>query len=187
MVGIRPFKSIAKVGAGAKKLITLPLNEMKKEQGNLASGLGKGAKEFLHAVSLEVLQLGANIAGFSENLALGGTGSGTQPGGPVEAEAGAEGRHGAMAGAAGASTTTSSSSSLAAAAQPADIRQGLQQASTRLSSGIQAALLLTNDDTYSHRLLTDAGATAGAIKCTLLGARNQLDPERYFNNIKSEL
>jgi len=180
VVGIRPFKSIAKVGAGVKKLITLPLNEMKKEEGNLASGLGKGAKEFLHAVSLEVLQLGANIAGFSEALALGDKGR-------HGAAAEAEGAGAAMAAPGASSSSSSFPTAAAAAAQPADIRQGLQQASTRLSSGIQAALLLTNDDTYSHRLLAAAGATAGAIKCTLLGARNQLDPERFLNNIKSEL
>ena len=103
VVGIKPFKSLYKVGAGAKKLITLPIQEF-RQTGSVTTGLKKGASSFLHAVSLEVLQLGANIAGLLDSQ--------------DDAEEGARdgGRH-----------------------QPADIRQGLRQASIRLSSGMIAA------------------------------------------------
>ena len=157
VVGIRPFKSIAKVGAGARKLITLPLQEY-KEQGNLADaayGLKRGAKEFLHAVSLEVLQLGANIAGFGEVILSDKNHQAENPDVP-------------------------------------DIRQGLQQASSRLSSGIHAAATCLSMDqwqanTVMGAVVATAGATAGAIRCTLIGARNSLDPERYYEDkLRSE-
>ena len=130
----------------------------------MTTGLKKGASSFLHAVSLEVLQLGANIAGLLDSQ--------------DDAEEGARdgGRH-----------------------QPADIRQGLRQASIRLSSGMIAAaeLIQVGGGPGASASPTDraqdtlgrlravagatAGATAGAIKCTLLGARNSLDPERFQN------
>ena len=129
-----------------------------KEQGNLADaayGLKRGAKEFLHAVSLEVLQLGANIAGFGEVILSDTNHQAENPDVP-------------------------------------DIRQGLQQASSRLSSGIHAAATCLSMDqwqanTVMGAVVATAGATAGAIRCTLIGARNSLDPERYYEDkLRSE-
>ncbi|UPR00789.1 putative autophagy-related protein [Chloropicon primus] len=150
VVGIKPLKSICKVGAGAKKLITLPMKEF-REGGAITHGLKKGASSFLHALSLEILQLGANIAGLLD---------GDEEGADRD--------------------------------QPADIRQGLKQASSRLSSGMLAAAELVGAGQTSKAadLKAVAGATfrstAGAIKCTLLGARNSLDPERFQNQKKEQ-
>ena len=165
VAALSPLKSIFSVGAGAKKLITLPLEEYKKEEGgSLAVGLRKGAQEFLHAVSLEVLMMGANIAGLSEML--------------LERDNGEEDSGGGGGGGgAGAEDSSLGEWKRLETEAPADLRRGLEQASTRLSAGISAAAELMSEDHKVKGVLKAGGALAGAIKILAVGARNSLDPE----------
>ncbi len=175
VAGIRPLKSLSKVGAGASKLITEPLEEYKR-QGNVAQGLQRGVSAFAHALSLEVLQMGAHLAGGAqEALRPGGGTADTVPEAP-EARA------------------------------PADLQEGLSQALDQLAWGLDAASAVVSGQVGVLRqsegglgstlmgalravpsaVAAPAGAAAGAVKVTLQGARNALDQERYYDRLDDD-
>jgi len=175
VAGIRPLKSLSKVGAGASKLITEPLEEYKR-QGSVAQGVQRGVSAFAHALSLEVLQMGAHLAaGAQEALRPGGGGADSVPEAP-EARA------------------------------PADLQEGLSQALEQLAWGLDAASAVVSGQVGVLRqsegglgstlvgalravpsaVAAPAGAAAGAVKATLQGARNALDQERYYDRLDDD-
>ena len=172
VTGIRPIKSLSKVGVGASKLVTLPLAEY-KQQGDVVRGVKQGVTEFLHAVSLEVLQLSANIAGGAETVLkpeIGTLPTSSQERAPANVREG-----------------------LSQAAN--QLSWGLQAAAAVVSGHISSARQ-TDQDVKSSILsalkmiptavAVPAGAAAGAVKVTLQGVRNQYDAERYLDRLDDE-
>ena len=176
VAGIRPLKSLSKVGAGASKLVTEPLEEYKKRHGNIARGVQRGMAAFAHALSLEVLQMGAHLA------------SGAQE---------------ALRPAAGVADALPE---VPDARAPADLQEGLAQALDQLAWGLDAASAVVSGQVGVLRqsegglgstlmgalravpsaVAAPAGAAAGAMKVTLQGARNAMDQERYYDRLDDD-
>lgn len=175
VAGIRPLKSLSKVGAGVSKLITEPLEEYKR-QGNVAQGVQRGVSAFAHALSLEVLQMGAHLAGGAQEALRPGSGAADSVPEAPEARA------------------------------PADLQEGLSQALDQLVWGLDAASAVVSGQVGVLRqsegglgstlmgalravpsaVAAPAGAAAGAVKVTLQGARNALDQERYYDRLDDD-
>ncbi|CAM6061747.1 unnamed protein product [Sphagnum tenellum] len=180
--GVGPIRPLYAVGSGAAKLLVLPAEHYHKDR-RLLRGMRKGAFAFVRSISLEALSLGAHLAaGAHEILQHAEVALGGSPIQPLYSIDRGELR--------------------SRPPQPADTREGFQQACESMSQGLErtASSLLGNPLKVYQRgagaglavasalwaapaaAVAPASAAAVAVQRALLGVRNGLDPEHKWES-----
>ncbi|XP_060676468.1 autophagy-related protein 2 isoform X1 [Ziziphus jujuba] len=186
--GLPAVRSLVAVGAGATKLVSMPIENYRKDK-RLLKGMQRGATAFLRSISLEAIGLGVHLAAGAHNILL-------------QAEY--------------LSTTISPSipwpipSKLKTNVrfnQPKDAQQGIEQAYESLSDGLgKSASALVRTPLKNFQRGASAGsalasavravpaaaiapvsACASALHYTLLGVRNSLDPQHKKESMEKYL
>ncbi|KAK9109179.1 hypothetical protein Sjap_017239 [Stephania japonica] len=186
--GLPPIRSLFSVGSGAAKLVSLPVNNYRKDR-RLLKGIQRGAVAFLRSISLEAIGLGVHLTAGAHDVLLQTEYILTSFPPSVTAPARIK-------------TETSVRSN-----QPEDAQQGIQQAYESLSDGFSrtaSALVGTPLKEYQRgagagsalasavcaapaAAIAPASATMRALHCALLGVRNKLDPEHKKESMEKYL
>ncbi|KAF3435392.1 hypothetical protein FNV43_RR22481 [Rhamnella rubrinervis] len=177
--GLPTIRSLVAVGAGAAKLISMPVENYRKDK-RLLKGMQRGTTAFLRSISLEAVGLGVHLAAGAHDILLQAeylfTTIAPSVPWPVPSKL---------------KTNVRSN-------QPKDAQQGIQQAYESLSDGLgksASALVRTPLKKYQRgasassafatavravpaAAIAPASACASAVHCAFLGFRNSLDPER---------
>ncbi|KAK6241046.1 Atg2/VPS13 [Theobroma cacao] len=177
--GLPTIRSLVAVGAGAAKLVSLPLENYRKDQ-RVLKGMQRGTIAFLRSISIEAVGLGVHLAAGTRDFLLQAEYMFTSTSPPVSWPS--QGK-----------TKTNVRHN-----QPQDAQQGIQQAYESISDGLEksaSALVQTPLKKYQRgasassalatavravpaAAIAPASACASAVHCALLGLRNSLDPER---------
>ncbi|KAM1790718.1 hypothetical protein ACFX12_034755 [Malus domestica] len=185
--GLPTIRSLVAVSAGARKLVSLPIESYRKDK-KLLKGMQRGTIAFLRSISLEAVGLGVHLAAGAYDILL-------------QAEYLLTGIPSAPWSVPHKMKTNVRSN------QPIDAQQGIHQAYESLSDGLgksASALIRTPLKKYQRgagagpalataaravpaAAITPASACASAVHCALLGFRNSLDPERKKESIEKYL
>ncbi|KAM7252459.1 hypothetical protein ACFE04_024342 [Oxalis oulophora] len=186
--GLPTIRSLVAVGAGAAKLVTMPVDNYRTDH-RVLRGMQRGTFAFLRSISLEAIGLGLHLAAGANDFLLQAecvlTSSPYSVARPVQSKPKTNVR----------------------CNQPKGAKQGIQQAYESLSGGLgksASALVRTPLNTY-HRgasagsalatavrgvpaaAIAPASACASALHYTLLGLRNSLDPEHKKESMEKYL
>ncbi|KAL5541102.1 hypothetical protein UlMin_043388 [Ulmus minor] len=186
--GLPTIRSLVAVGAGAAKLVTLPLENYRKDK-RVLKGMQRGITAFLRSISLEAVGLGVHLAAGAHDILLQAeyTFSNISPTIP--------------------SPVSRKRRTKVRSNQPKDAQEGIQQAYESLSDGLgksASALVQTPLKKYQRgagtgsalaaavravptAAIAPASACASAVHCALLGFRNSLDPERKKESMEKYL
>ncbi|KAK6916462.1 Autophagy-related protein 2/VPS13, C-terminal [Dillenia turbinata] len=186
--GLPTIRSIVAVGSGAAKLVSLPIKNYKKDR-RLLKGMQRGTIAFLRSISLEAVGLGVHLAAGAHEILLQAEYIMTSipPSVPWHAQSRVR-------------TNVRSN-------QPKSAKQGIRLACESLSDGLgksASALVRTPLKTYRRgdgagsalvtavkaapvAAIAPASATARAVRYTLLGVRNSLDPEHKKESMEKYL
>ncbi|PON69112.1 Autophagy-related protein [Parasponia andersonii] len=186
--GLPPIRSAVALGAGAAKLVSLPVENYRKDK-RVLKGMQRGITAFLRSVSVEAVGLGVHLAAGAHDILLQAeyrlTNSDPSIPRPISSKMKANVRSN----------------------QPKDAQQGIQQAYESLSNGLEksaSALVGTPLKKYQRgagagsalaaavravpaAAIAPASACAGAVHYALLGFRNSLDPEHKKESIEKYL
>ncbi|TQD69159.1 hypothetical protein C1H46_045308 [Malus baccata] len=183
--GLPTIRSLVAVSSGARKLVSLPIENYKKDK-RLLKGMQRGTIAFLRSISVEAVGLGVHLAAGTHDILL--QGEYLLTGIPSSAPWSAAHKM---------KTNVRSN-------QPKDAQQGIHQAYESLSDGLgksASALVRTPLKKYQRgagatsalttavravpaAAIAPATACASAVHCALLGIRNSLDPERKKESIE---
>ncbi|XP_062022613.1 autophagy-related protein 2 isoform X2 [Rosa rugosa] len=186
--GLPTIRSLVAVGAGAAKLVSLPVEHYRKDK-RVVKGMQRGTIAFLRSISLEAVGLGVHLAAGAHDILLQAEYLLTSipPSVPWSAPHRVK--------------------SSARSNQPKDAQQGIHQAYESLSDGLgksASALVRTPLKKYQRgagagsalasavravpaAAIAPASACASAVHCALLGFRNSLDPERKKESMEKYL
>ncbi|KAF5444049.1 hypothetical protein F2P56_036553, partial [Juglans regia] len=186
--GLPTIRSLVAVGSGAVKLVSLPVENYKRDR-RVLKGMQRGTAAFLKSISLEAFGLGVHLAAGAHDLLH-------------QAEYILTSIPPSVPWAGGSKMKTNVRSD-----QPKDAQQGLQRAYENVSDGLgksASALVRTPLKKYQSgagavsalasaiqavpaAAIAPASACASAVHCTLLGFRNSLDPERKKESMEKYL
>ncbi|KAG6653101.1 autophagy-related protein 2-like isoform X1 [Carya illinoinensis] len=186
--GLPPIRSFVAVGSSAVKLVSLPVENYKRDR-RVLKGMQRGTAAFLRSISLEAVGLGVHLAAGAHDILRQAEYIFTSipPSVPWAGQ--------------------STSKTHVRSDQPNDAQQGLQRAYESLSDGLgksASALVRTPLKEYQRgagagsalasairavpaAAIAPASACASAIHYTLLGFRNSLDPERKKESMEKYL
>ncbi|PQQ10892.1 autophagy-related protein 2 [Prunus yedoensis var. nudiflora] len=186
--GLPTIRSLVAVGAGATKLVSLPIESYRKDK-RVLKGMQRGTIAFLRSISLEAVGLGVHLAAGAHDILL-------------QAEYLLTGIPSSAPWSVPHKMKTNVRSN-----QPKDAQQGIHQAYESLSDGLgksASALVRTPLKKYQRgagagsalatavravpaAAIAPASACASAVHCALLGFRNSLDPERKKESMEKYL
>lgn len=186
--GLPTIRSLVAVGAGAAKLVSLPIESYRKDK-RVLKGMQRGTIAFLRSISLEAVGLGVHLAAGAHDILL-------------QAEYLLTGIPSSAPWSVPHKMKTNVRSN-----QPKDAQQGIHQAYESLSDGLgksASALVRTPLKKYQRgagagsalatavravpaAAIAPASACASAVHCALLGFRNSLDPERKKESMEKYL
>lgn len=186
--GLPPIRSVVALGAGAAKLVSLPVENYRKDK-RVLKGMQRGITAFLRSISVEAIGLGVHLAAGAHDILLQAEYmlANTTPAVPRP--------------------ILSQTKPNVRSKQPKGAQQGIQQAYESLSSGLEksaSALVQTPLKKYQRgagagsalaaavravpgAAIAPASACAGAVHYALLGFRNSLDPERKKESMEKYL
>ncbi|XP_062091472.1 autophagy-related protein 2 [Humulus lupulus] len=186
--GLQPIRSVVALGAGAAKLVSLPVESYRKDK-RVIKGIQRGITAFIRSISVEAVGLGVHLAAGAHDILL-------------QAEYRLTNSDPSIPRAISSKMKANVRSN-----QPKDAQQGIQQAYESLSTGLEksaSALVGTPLKKYQRgagagsalaaavravpaAAIAPASACAGAVHYTFLGFRNSLDPERKKESIEKYL
>uniref|UniRef100_A0A803NKV6 Autophagy-related protein 2 n=1 Tax=Cannabis sativa TaxID=3483 RepID=A0A803NKV6_CANSA len=186
--GLPPIRSVVALGAGAAKLVSLPVESYRKDK-RVIKGIQRGITAFIRSISVEAVGLGVHLAAGAHDILL-------------QAEYRLTNSDPSIPRAVSSKMKENVRSN-----QPKDAQQGIQQAYESLSNGLEksaSALVGTPFKKYLRgagagsalaaavravpaAAIAPASACAGAVHYTFLGFRNSLDPERKKESIEKYL
>ncbi|KAJ8763370.1 hypothetical protein K2173_002253 [Erythroxylum novogranatense] len=185
--GIPTIRSMAAVGSGAAKLVSLPVESYRKDK-RVIKGMQRGTIAFLQSVSLEAVGLGVHLAAGVHDILLQAEYIVTKVPAvswPINNQPQPNVRF----------------------SQPKNAQEGIKQAYESFSNGLgksASALIQTPLNKYQRgasagsalstaiqavpaAALAPFSACASAAHCTLLGLRNSLDPEHKQESMEKYL
>ncbi|KAF5727248.1 hypothetical protein HS088_TW22G00937 [Tripterygium wilfordii] len=186
--GIPTVHSLVAVGAGAAKLVSLPVENYRKDR-RVLKGMQRGTIAFLRSISLEAVGLGVHLAAGAHDILLQAecilTSTTTPVSWPIQDKRKTNVR----------------------CNQPKNAQQGIHQAYESLSDGLEksaSALVRTPLKRYQRgasagsafatavravpaAAIAPASACASAVHYALLGLRNSLDPEHKKESLEKYL
>ncbi|KAB1207098.1 Autophagy-related protein 2 [Morella rubra] len=186
--GLPTIRSLVTVGSGAVKLVSLPVENYRRDR-RVLKGMQRGTAAFLRSISLEAVGLGVHLAAGAHDILLQAEYILTSIPPSVP-----------RAGRSKMKTNVRSD-------QPKDAQEGIQRAYESLSDGLgksASALVRTPFKKYQSgagagsalasairgvpaAAIAPASACASAVHYTLLGFRNSLDPERKKESMEKYL
>ncbi|XP_050365139.1 autophagy-related protein 2 isoform X2 [Argentina anserina] len=186
--GLPTIRSLVAVGTGAAKMVSLPVEQYKKDK-RVLKGMQRGTIAFLRSISLEAVGLGVHLAAGTHDVLL-------------QAECLLTSVPPSVPWSAPHRVKSSARSN-----QPKDAQHGIHQAYESLSDGLgrsASALVRTPLKKYQRgagagsalasavravpaAAIAPASACASAVHCALLGFRNSLDPERKKESMEKYL
>lgn len=186
--GLPPVRSLVAVGSGAAKLVSLPVENYRKDK-RVLKGIQRGTIAFLRSISLEAVGLGVHLAAGAHDILL-------------QAECILTNIPPSVSLPAQDKTKTNVRCN-----QPKDAHQGIQQAYESFSDGLgRSASALIQQPLKKYQrgasagsalatavrgvpaaALAPASACAGAVHYALLGLRNSLDPEHKKESMEKYL
>ncbi|ODV91986.1 hypothetical protein CANCADRAFT_30264 [Tortispora caseinolytica NRRL Y-17796] len=200
LAGVSPIRAVVRLGSGFKELITVPMEEYKKD-GRLFRSAERGARQFVRTSANELMKFGAKLAVGTHNWlesaeeVLGGEYAGSSRD-RMSAENEVSGSKRNLVNIDGEVEAVS-----AYADQPKTISQGLSRAYQRFGESLrttgEVVGSVPEDATekgtavgFVHTLaraapvvlLRPAIGTTEAVSNTLMGLANQLDPETQKYN-----
>ncbi|KAI9181365.1 hypothetical protein LWI28_014271 [Acer negundo] len=188
--GLPTIRSLVSVGSGAAKLVSLPVENYRKDK-KVLKGVQRGTIAFLRSISLEAVGLGVHLAAGAHDILLQAeytvTSIPPSVSWPVQDKTKAK--------------------TIVRCNQPKDAQQGIQQAYESISDGlgrsasalVQAPLkkyqrgasagsaLATAVRGVPAAAIAPASACASAVHYALLGLRNSLDPEHKKESMEKYL
>ncbi|BBH09554.1 autophagy 2 [Prunus dulcis] len=172
--GLPTIRSLVAVGAGAAKLVSLPIESYRKDK-RVLKGMQRGTIAFLRSISLEAVGLGVHLAAGAHDILL-------------QAEYLLTGIPSSAPWSVPHKMKTNVRSN-----QPKDAQQGIHQAYESLSDGLGKSASALDQlwqllfGQFLQAAIAPASACASAVHCALLGFRNSLDPERKKESMEKYL
>ncbi|KAL5788358.1 hypothetical protein ACOSP7_005307 [Xanthoceras sorbifolium] len=186
--GLPPIRSLVSVGSGAAKLVSLPVENYRKDK-RVLKGMQRGTIAFLRSISLEAVGLGVHLAAGAHDILLQAEYILTSIPPPVSWP------------------VQDKTKTNVKCNQPKDAQQGIQQAYESISDGLgrsASALVRAPLKKYQRgasagsalatavrgvpaAAIAPASACATAVHYALLGLRNSLDPEHKKESMEKYL
>ncbi|XWS39960.1 hypothetical protein CRYUN_Cryun18bG0099200 [Craigia yunnanensis] len=174
--GLPTVRSFVAVGAGAAKLVSLPLESYRKDQ-RVLKGMQRGTSAFLRSISLEAVGLGVHLAAGTRDFLLQAeymftsTKTNVRHNQPKDALQGIQQAYESIS-----DGLEKSASAL--------VQTPLKKYQRGASAGSAFATAARAVPTAA---IAPASACASAIYCALLGLRNSLDPQRKKESMEKYL